>query len=54
MVTEREAWIERRSKREKGRGNDGGRETGSRFCWRRERRREKIWESLKRLMVFLF
>ena len=38
-VTEREAWIERRSKGERGRGTEGGRETVA-VCRRRERRRQ--------------
>ena len=38
-VTEREAWIERRSKGERGRGTEGGRETVA-VCCRRESRRQ--------------
>ena len=41
---EREAWIERWSKGERGRETRGG-ETVTVYC-RRERRRENIWESL--------
>jgi hypothetical protein len=38
-VTERKAWIERRSKGERGRGTEGGREIVA-VCRRRERRRQ--------------